>query len=371
MSIISVKIPFEFTGQRLDIALTAILTTRSAELLSGVTRSRISKLIEAGGVAIDSSKNVDKSYRVKGGEEFSIDIGAWQAIVLEGAKKDFDLSEIPITFPVVYEDDSLLIGSKPAGVLVHPTPKTTEPTLVDYLKARGFSLADTSDVLKPGIVHRLDRGTSGLLVVAKNARAHFLLQRLFRERKVIKLYLALTLGSGIEEAGIISSPLGRRRSRRKLRAVSEKGRLAITRFYRLAQSPLMNLLCVRIITGRTHQIRVHLSSRGQFILKDTDYGAQMNKEFIHFLKATVGKSYPRAWQDAIGQASRKDLLSIVTGYGGFFLHSYKLSFRHPLEDFTVTVEAPVPKPFERVLDVVGLSTSEKSLANAWEALSNE
>jgi len=185
---------------------------------------------------------------------------------------------------VIYEDDDLLVLCKPAGLVVHPSPGHTAHTLVNALLARCPDLASFGDTMRPGIVHRLDRDTSGLMIVAKNSRAQQYLMNQFKVRSVTKGYLALVKGKLTPGEGIIDAPLGRDPSNRKRMAVVTAGRQARTRFKVKEYLDGYTLLDITTKTGRTHQIRVHLSAIGYPVVGDAEYGVRspyLKRQFLH------------------------------------------------------------------------------------------
>ncbi len=363
---VSLKLEKELKGERLDTALTKLLPKKHPEHFSGATRSQIAKLIVDGGVKL-REKTLAKSYSVKGGERIEISLGIWEKLSTPRRQLDFSLYEIKFDFTVLYEDEWLLVVSKPAGVLVHPTIRTKEATLIDLLKLKALSLANVDDPLKPGVVHRLDRGTSGVLVIAKDRESHFLLQREFAQRRVKKLYLALCIGGEVPGSGFIKAKLSRKPTRRELFRIAPEGREALTFYTEVSSNPLIKLLCVRILTGRTHQIRVHLSNRGLFILKDMDYGAQINRELRFFLEGAEDKSYRQAWSETLPLKKRRRLLSLIDECPGFFLHSYKIGFTHPRLGETVSIISEPPSYFMDVVSLLELYLDEDAILRTEEA----
>ncbi|MBI2328642.1 MAG: RluA family pseudouridine synthase [Chloroflexi bacterium] len=191
---------------------------------------------------------------------------------------------IPLT--IIYEDDDLLVVDKPAGVVVHPAAGHPGHTLVNALLSHLSSLPDTGDSLRPGIVHRLDKDTSGLMLVAKNSGAHQNLAGQFKARAVVKAYLALVKGQLTPQDGVIEAPIGRdRRHRQRMAVVAEdKGRQARTQYHVVNYTGNYSLLEVRPETGRTHQIRVHLAAIGYPVVGDNVYGVKspyLSRQFLH------------------------------------------------------------------------------------------
>jgi len=340
---LTVTVPLEMEGTRLDVALAALLPQKS-DAFAGVSRSQIQKLIEAGGVRL-AGQVAKKNLVLAGSEAVEVELSVWEGLNLDRAAlipPGAELAEVK----AVYEDDHLIALSKPAGLTTHPVAGMQEPTLVDFLRASSFRLAETGDALKPGIVHRLDKGTSGLLLVAKDARTHAALQRTFERRRALKYYLALAIGGELPETGAIDEPLTRNPKHRELYTVGAEGRPALTYYRVLGAHPVLKLLLLRIVTGRTHQIRVHLQSRGQAIVGDGDYGRGMNVELASFLRGARDKSFRSAWSEALHDAAaRERLLQAVNDCPGFFLHSYALYLKHPATGEQLDLRAEPPEYF--------------------------
>jgi len=223
-----------------------------------------------------------------------------------------------VPFAVVFEDEHLMVVDKPAGVVVHPAPGHRGPTLAGALAGRA---AGGPDLERPGIVHRLDRDTSGLLVVAKSEEAYAALRRMMRAREITREYLALVAGRPATESATIDAPIGRDRVRRTVASTrTDQGRAAVTHFRVLERLRRTTLLCVRLETGRTHQIRAHMAAIGHPICGDRQYGG-----------ANCGKRI---------------------GLERQFLHSARIMFRHPLSGEPVQCESKPPVDLRRALDVV-------------------
>ncbi|WP_133957605.1 RluA family pseudouridine synthase [Aminivibrio pyruvatiphilus] len=268
----------EDRGVRLDVFLSSRL---------GITRTFARKLVEEGNVRLLPEKKAKPGMKMVPGIRAEVTVPPPEAL-------DLEPEEVP--FGVVYEDDWLIVIDKPSGVVVHPAPGNRHGTLVHGLLHRFRSFGSFNNVLRPGIVHRLDASTSGLLVVAREQEILENLQNQFRLREVRKLYLALVHGRVKNASGRIEAPIGRSPSNRLRMAVVEDGKHAITDFRRLWVRDGYSFLECSIATGRTHQIRVHLSSMGHPIVGDVLYGADKKK---------------------------------AASAGRVFLHSWKLSFLHP------------------------------------------
>ncbi len=293
-------VPEEANGQRLDLFL--------VQQLSEVSRSRVQLLLQQGSVLIDG-KLAKASRKLRSGEDISI-LGDPQPPPLRAMAEAIPLE-------IVYEDGDLAVVNKPAGMMVHAGSGATDDarnrgTLVNALLHHLQDLSSTSGPLRPGIVHRLDKQTSGLIVVAKNDAAHARLASMFARRQVRKLYIALVHGELAQERGTVNASISRDSIRRtRMTTRREGGRSAVSHWQvlRRIQGPYGNftLVSVRIETGRTHQIRVHMASLGHPVVGDTLYGA------------------PSAIAPLAAAASRLPRLVLPRN----FLHAAELEFAHP------------------------------------------
>ena len=291
----------EDAGKRLDVFL--------AEKIPNLSRSQAKKLISEGQVKVGGRPLTKPKHRLKPGEEVQVFIPAPEPLSLE--------PDTGVPFEILYEDEGLAVINKPAGVVVHPAAGHLHGTLVHGLLARLKDLSGVGGMLRPGIVHRLDKDTSGLLLIAKDDRTHQALSAMFKERKVKKLYLALVHGVPQALSGKIEAPLGRHPVNRKKMAVLAGGREAVTLWRRKEVFRRAALLEVEPLTGRTHQIRVHLASLGHPIVGDELYGG----------------AKPH------GPKAHRQLL-----------HAWKLRLRHPLTGEELAFEAELPEDFREVLD---------------------
>jgi len=260
------KLVADLQGERLD----KFLAIKQEDL----SRSYISGLVARGLVTVNGSI-AKASYRLKGGELVEIEVSPALPTTLLP-------QDIPIT--VVYENDDLLVVDKPAGMVVHPAPGHPLGTLVNALLARLPELSRIEEGLRPGIVHRLDKDTSGLIVVAKNRLAHDHVSRQIRERNIRKVYIALATGFLEPAEGTITAHVGRDQRNRKRMAVVDWGREAETTYRVEERLPGFTLIKAFPKTGRTHQIRVHLSSLGYPLAGDTLYGGKtprLDRQFLH------------------------------------------------------------------------------------------
>ena len=302
------KISPEHAGLRLDAFL--------ASQIEGWSRARLQKLIEHEDVLVNG-KPSKPSYKLREGDDLEIELTATSTV-------EFAPENIPID--VVYEDDTLVVVNKPAGLVVHPAAGTPSGTLANALAYHFRQLPDIGTGVRPGIVHRLDRDTSGLLVVAKTEAALENLSDQFRERTVLKSYVALVHGRVLSNSGKIDQPLARDPSNRTRMAVVRGGRNALT-LYRVRRAfQRFTLLDVELKTGRTHQIRVHLAWLKHPVVGDETYaGGRDNTIQDPQLRARI-RSLKR-----------------------HFLHAEKLAFTHPATKELVKFESPLPTDLSDVL----------------------
>jgi 23S rRNA pseudouridine1911/1915/1917 synthase len=296
-------------GQRLD----KFLAHRFPEL----SRARLQDLIEAGEVRRDDAVITEGSSRVKPGQSYAVRLPEPRAAAPRA-------EELPLD--VVFEDEHLLVLDKPAGLVVHPAPGHAQGTLVNALLAHcAGSLSGIGGVLRPGIVHRLDKDVSGLLVVAKHDRAHVRLAAQFSVHRIERAYQAIVWGVPARPSGSVDRPLGRHPKDRKRMAVVETGKRALT-YYRLLEAfgTLAARLDVALATGRTHQIRVHLAALGLGIIGDPLYRPRR--------RAQVGAALQR----------------YLEGFDRIALHAYRLGFEHPVTGAGCSFERAPPPSFERL-----------------------
>lgn len=251
--------PLVFTLDRRAPRLDAWLAAAHPE----VSRSRWKQLIEAGRVFLNGAPVLKTNTALAPGDEL-------RCTLPDPAPVGLVPADIPLA--VLHEDSDLIVLDKPAGLVVHPAPGHAADTLVNALLHHCADLQGIGGELRPGIVHRLDKDTSGVLVVAKNEPTHAALVAQFAAHSIRKEYLALAWGTPKKPAGTVALPVGRHPVHRQKMAVTEKGRSAVTHYEVLAAGPLASLLRVRIETGRTHQIRVHLAHLGHPVVGDATYG---------------------------------------------------------------------------------------------------
>mgnify|MGYP005945797645 FL=1 len=287
----------EHAGVRLDAFLSAD---------GALTRSQAARLIAEGRVRVNG-KPAAKSARLSGGETVTVDVPQLRETALPP-------QDIPLD--VVYEDDDVIVVNKPTGLVVHPAPGHPDGTLVNALLHHcGDSLSGIGGEKRPGIVHRIDRDTSGLIIAAKNDAAHAALSAQLSDHTLSRTYECLVSGNMKQDSGTVDAPIGRSSADRKKMAVVPGGRRAVTHWGVVARYPGVTHLRCRLETGRTHQIRVHLAYIGHPILGDTVYGAKKP----------------------------------VPGLTGQCLHATGLRFLHPRTGEPVELHCPLPEEFTRML----------------------
>ena len=278
-----------------------------ARLVPELTRSAAQRLLEEGAVTL-AGRPVKKNYKTAPGDVLAVALPEPEPV-------DAVPQDIPLD--VVYEDGDVIVVNKPVGMVVHPAAGHPDGTLVNALLYHcGESLSGINGALRPGIVHRIDRDTSGLLIAAKNDFAHQALAEQLQDHSLYREYEAVCVGTLREDAGTVDAPIGRHPVERKKMVVDRKnGRAAVTHWQELERYPGYTHIRCRLETGRTHQIRVHMASIGHPLLGDTVYGAKKP----------------------------------VPGLAGQCLHARRLSFIHPRTGERVTVECPLPDYFTQVL----------------------
>jgi 23S rRNA pseudouridine1911/1915/1917 synthase len=298
-------------GARLDAYLAAHVNDWS--------RARIKRLIEDGDALVNGN-TFKPSYKLRAGDEIEVELTGPPLLA-------FAPEDIPLE--IIYEDDDLVIVNKPAGMVVHPAAGVQSGTLANALAFHFQHLSTHAGMARPGIVHRLDKDTSGLMVVAKNEAAHEKLADKFREREVFKSYVALVHGRVAEESGRIDQPIARDPSNRTRMAVVRGGRNAVSLYRVRRRYERFTLLDVEIKTGRTHQIRVHLHWLKHPVVADQVYGGGRDK--------TVLDVQHRARINALKRQ---------------FLHAEQLAFRHPLTNEPLRFTAPLPQDLTEVLEAL-------------------
>ena len=299
-------------GTRIDRFLAARYPARSRSALQRMIREG---LVTLGGGAVRPSAELHAGERIE---------------VRFPAPPPHILVPEPMALTILHEDPDLLVVDKPAGLVVHPGAGNERGTLVHALIAREGTLSGIGWPKRPGIVHRLDRGTSGLLLVARTDRAHLALARQFKGREVEKIYLALVWGRMRERAGTVERSIGRDRADRKKMSVRAlRGRPALSRWRVLVEMPGFSFLEVRPQTGRTHQIRIHLQSIGHPIVGDDRYGGA-------------------GWRGVQDPARRRALRV----FHRLALHASRLCFLHPVTAQPFAFESPLPEEFRALIEVL-------------------
>ena len=312
-----ISAPQKASGKRIDLFL-------SQEEL-GLSRAFIQRLISEHNILSDG-KPVKPSYKIKGGERIEIEVPPLERPSLEP-------EDIPLD--VVYEDSDLLVVNKKAGMVVHPAAGNYSHTLVNALLFHCKDLSGINGVLRPGIVHRLDKNTSGLMVVAKNDLAHLGLAEQIKNRTLLREYMAVIWGHMPDDAGTIEAPIGRATRDRKRMAVTQlKGRESLTHYQVSQRFDLCDLLSIRLKTGRTHQIRVHLSHLNHPVLGDPEYGGRQN-----WIKGIFDRDRPFA-QKLLSKIKRQAL------------HAKKLGFVHPRTKQYKEFDSILPEDMEIVLKIL-------------------
>ncbi len=299
--------------QRIDVYL--------REKLPSFSRSQITRLIREGRVKVNQG-TVKASHRIKPDDFIYVEIPPPRPLTIQAEK---------VPFSVIYEDTDILVLSKPPGVVVHPAPGHASGTLVHGLLDHCSDLSGIGGILRPGIVHRLDKDTSGLMVVAKNDQAHHGLTRQFKAGAVRKKYLALVYGNFTEKTGVIKARIGRHPTQRKRMAIRpESGKEATTIWQVLRSFDGVTLLELTLKTGRTHQIRVHLSSIQHPVVGDPVYTSR------------------RKWME-LRNASVRNVIKTVSRQ---LLHASSLGFVHPRKDCFMEFDSPMPSDMEEMIEAL-------------------
>jgi len=305
-------------GMRADAGLAALAKAAEAETLRTLSRSGAARLIETGAVTVNGTVP-DKKTILKHGDAVTVLLPA-------PAPAEAQPENIPLD--VVYEDEDVIVINKPKGMVVHPAPGHEHGTLVSALLYRcGDSLSGIGGVMRPGIVHRIDRDTTGLIAAAKNDRAHLSLSEQLADHSMHREYRAIVLG-GIDTAGTVDAPLGRSPRDRKKMAVLPRGsagvREAVTHYYPITDYGQFSEIRLVLETGRTHQIRVHMSHIGHPVLGDEVYGANRTP-------------------------FEKKHASLIVGQA---LHAEKLTFAHPRTGEKMTLTAEPPAEYKKLLEIL-------------------
>jgi 23S rRNA pseudouridine1911/1915/1917 synthase len=307
----SIRVPEKDQGRRLDQFL--------SETDLNLSRSQAKSLIKKNYVLLNQ-RPTKPSIHLKAGDFISVAFPRPEPL---------SLNPEPIPLAILYEDPSVIVVDKPAGMVVHPAAGNPSGTLVNALLYHCNDLRGINGVLRPGIVHRLDKDTSGVMVVAKDDEAYQQLIKQFKNRTVEKVYLTIAYGKFRQEEGLIDSAIGRHPSQRKRMSTrTRRGRMAITRWKRIESLDGFTLLEIFPMTGRTHQIRVHLSSMGHPLLGDPLYGR----------KGRSGSIQDPVLKECVKRMNRQAL------------HALRLTFSHPRTGERVQFESPVPQDMREVID---------------------
>ena len=271
------------------------------------TRSKIQKMIENGNILVNN-KQTKESYKLKENDR----------ITIEEYNEEIDIEPENIPLDIYYEDEDLIVVNKPSGMVVHPAPGNYSKTLVNALMYHTNNLSTINTSIRPGIVHRIDADTSGLLLVAKNDKTHNALAEAIQKKEVVREYIALVEGVIMEDTATIDAPIGRDKNNRKKMAVtSENSKDAITHIRVLDRYKDSTLIRCKLETGRTHQIRVHLNYIGHPVVNDPVYG----------YKKLIDKDF------------------------GQMLHAEKIGFVHPTTKEYMEFTAPLPDRFKKILEI--------------------
>lgn len=301
MSLNRIEVPPEAAGSRADVFL--------ASALPGLSRAAAQRLLDDGSVCLDG-RPIRKNLRLGGGETLEVELP-------EARDSAVEPEQIPLD--IVYEDDDVIVIDKPRGMVVHPAAGHENGTLVNALLAHcGGSLSGIGGEKRPGIVHRIDKDTSGLLIVAKNDRAHQSLSEQLKTRSLSRVYDAVVVGGLREDTGTVDAPIGRSPRDRKKMAVVPGGRPAVTHYCVQARYDGYTHVRCKLETGRTHQIRVHMAHIGHPVAGDPLYGPKNDR----------------------------------TGLGGQCLHARELTFVHPASGETICVSCPLPPYFTAFLQKI-------------------
>ncbi len=287
-------------GKRLDVFL--------AEVLGDLTRSRIQKLIAEGCITVNGTV-VRANYKLRDEDVVEVEIPE---------AKETQIQPEEISLDIVYEDEHMLVVNKPQGMVVHPAAGNYSGTLVNALMAHcGHNLSGINGEIRPGILHRIDKDTSGLLMVAKNDKAHLGLSEQIKEHSLTREYLALVHGRIKEDSGTIDAPIGRdEKDRKKMTITQKNSKDAVTHFFILERFEKYTFIRCRLETGRTHQIRVHMSKKGHPIVGDPVYGTKKEDFKLN----------------------------------GQLLHAHMIGYVHPVNGEYMEFSRPVPEYFEEVLE---------------------
>jgi 23S rRNA pseudouridine1911/1915/1917 synthase len=302
----SLPVPDGLAGERVDAGLAKLL---------GFSRTLAAEVAESGGVTLDGV-TVGKSDRLRA--------DAWLEVTWQSRSAPVIEPMVVADLGIVYDDDDIVVVDKPVGVAAHPSVGWDGPTVLGALAGAGFRVSTSGAAERAGIVHRLDAGTTGLMVVAKSERAYTELKRAFHDREVDKVYHAIVQGHPDPLAGTIDAPIGRHPSSSWKFAVTSGGKPSITHYETIEAFPSSSLLEIHLETGRTHQIRVHMAAQRHPCVGDSMYGADPT-------------------------------ISARLGLGRQWLHAHRLGFRHPATGEQVEFESPYPADLQNALEILRAS----------------
>lgn len=300
--------------KRLDLYLLEVLGGR------GISRSYIGKLVRNGSVKVNGDKK-KAGYRIREGDKIEVKISSPKKLVLEAEKIPLD---------IIFEDKFIIVLNKPAGIVVHPGAGISHGTLVNALLYHTKDLSGINGVIRPGIVHRLDKTTSGILLIAKNDIAHSHLSKQFQNHTIKKEYLAIVQGNIIPTTGLINYSIGRnRKSRYKMAVTEHRGREAETEY--LLEERFIGFDLVRLFPrhGRTHQIRVHLSYYGNPVIGDKTYGHGYEN-----------------------QIKTPEIRQAINSLKGNALHAHRITFFHPKTNEILFFQAPIPDDINKLIEIL-------------------
>ncbi len=327
------KIENQYIVDRKDVGMR--LDKFVADKETSLSRSFIQKLISQGHITVNG-EIVKSSYNIRDGDVVRLSV--------EKIETDSILQSEDIKIDIVYEDDDVIVVNKPAGMVVHPGAGISSGTLVNALLSKlSFDIQEDDEIdnneidiniispQRPGIVHRIDKGTSGLIVIAKTVNAYYKLAKQVQEHSMTRRYIAVICGVPKRDHQTIIAPIGRSSRDRKKMAVTPMGRTAITHFEVLEKYDSFSLISARLETGRTHQIRVHLSYIGHPVVGDAEYGGQSR---------------------ALNTKTSESVINTIRGLKRQALHAELLGFKHPATDKYMEFSAPIPDDIQNLIDVL-------------------
>jgi 23S rRNA pseudouridine1911/1915/1917 synthase len=316
---LTLEITAELDRQRLDKALATLAVLQEP----GLSRARVQALLAAGHLFLDKTPVTDASKKVNAGDVYTL-------VLPPPEKAEPEAQKMKLT--IVYEDDDVIVIDKPVGLVVHPAPGNRDKTLVNALLAHcGDSLSGIGGVARPGIVHRLDKDTSGLIVVAKHDAAHHALAAQFADRSLSRTYHALVWGVPTAPKGSIEAPIGRSAKDRKKMAVMTKGKPALTHYRVIENFGVASLVECTLATGRTHQIRVHMAHIKHPLVGDKNYGGR-------FFRVAKNKTTRDNYADSLREFPRQAL------------HAVGLKFIHPRTGKSVKFSSKLPQDMRELIE---------------------